>query len=130
MQYGSTGMKKQRKYKFSDSLESSLAWRHPPPFFLQGGVVEQHLQQFQERFPAKVEEIKRNLYVDDLISGGETSPRAMRLKETTQTIFGEANFELHKWHSNDPDLEAAAAAAHPPLTQSKLCKRAARSEAR
>ena len=102
----------------------------PPPFFLQGGVVEQHLQQFQERFPAKVEEIKRNLYVDDLISGGETSPRAMRLKETTQTIFGEANFELHKWHSNDPDLEAAAAAAHPPLTQSKLCKRAARSEAR
>ena len=98
-------------------------------------MVEQHLQQFQERFPAKVEEIKRNLYVDDLISGGETSPRAMRLKETTQTIFGEANFELHKWHSNDPDLEAAAAAAaaaaaHPPLTQSKLCKRAARSEAR
>ena len=100
----------------------------PSPPFLQGGVVQQHLQQFQERFPAKVEEIKRNLYVDDLISGGETSPRAMRLKETTQTIFGEANFELHKWQSNDPDLEAAA--AHPPLTQSKLCKRAARSKAR
>ena len=78
----------------------------PSPFLL-GGVVEQHLQQIQERFPAEVEEIKRNLYIDDLISGGETSPRAMHLKETAQTIFGEGNFVLHKWHSNDPDLEAA-----------------------
>jgi hypothetical protein len=30
------------------------------------------------------------------------------LKETSQTIFGEANFELHKWHSNDPDLETTS----------------------
>jgi hypothetical protein len=78
----------------------------PSPFLL-GGVVEQHLQLCQRRFPAEVEEIKRNLYVDDLIGGGETSTKALHLKETAQTIFGEANFELHKWHSNDPNLEKA-----------------------
>ena len=67
-------------------------------------MVEQHLEQFQEKFPAEVEKIKQKLYVDDMINGEETPPKAMHLKETAKTIFGEANFELHKWHSNDPDL--------------------------
>ena len=79
----------------------------PSPFLL-GGVIEQHLELCQERFPHEVEEIRRSLYVDDLIGGGETPAKALHLKETSQTIFGEANFELHKWHSNDPDLETTS----------------------
>jgi len=30
------------------------------------------------------------------------------LKESAVAVFGEAQFELHKWHSNEPELEASA----------------------
>ena len=40
--------------------------------FLLGGVIDQHLQNLQHIFPNEVEEIRRGLYVDDLINGGET----------------------------------------------------------
>ena len=45
------------------------------------------------------------MYIDDLIAGGETVVKARHLKETAQTIFNEAHFELHKWHSNVASLE-------------------------
>lgn len=41
--------------------------------------------------PETVGEIKKRLYVDDLIEGGITTAKA---------------FELHKWHSNIPQLES------------------------
>ena len=74
--------------------------------FLLGGVLREHLEQCRERFPAEVDEIFRSLYVDDLITGEATVTQAQHLKEFTQMIFGEAKFELHKWHSNIPALEA------------------------
>ena len=76
----------------------------PSPFLL-GGVLREHLECCRERFPVEVEEILRSLYVDDLISGGATVQKAQHLKESAQAIFSEAQFELHKWHSNIPVLE-------------------------
>ena len=55
--------------------------------------------------PELVEEIERSMYVDDLISGGETAKQALEIKMTATTTFGEATFKLHKWHSNDRELE-------------------------
>ncbi len=55
--------------------------------------------------PDIVQEIRRSLYVDDLIGGGETTNKAQNLKRVSHTILGEACFELNKWHSNEPALE-------------------------
>ena len=55
--------------------------------------------------PELVEEIERIMYVVDLISGGETAKQALEIKMTATTTFGEATFKLHKWHSNDRELE-------------------------
>ena len=74
--------------------------------FLLGGVIEQHLSNMESMYPAEVEEIRRSLYVDDLISGGETVDKTAHLKKSCKTIFGEAKFDLHKWHSNMTTLEA------------------------
>ena len=30
-----------------------------------------------------------------------------KLKESATAVFEEAHFELHKWHSNEPELEAS-----------------------
>ena len=76
----------------------------PSPFLL-GGVLREHLELCRERFPEEVEEILRSLYVDDLITGGPTVRETQHLKESAQTIFSEAQFELQKWHSNESTLE-------------------------
>ena len=75
--------------------------------FLLGGTLHQYLEGMKERYPSAVEEIKKSLYVDDVITGGETTEKVHKLKESAVAVFGEAQFELHKWHSNEPELEAS-----------------------
>ena len=76
----------------------------PLPFLL-GGVIEQHLESWNKKLPHSVAEILCSLYVDDLISGGPTITKTKELKSDAVTIFSDAGFELHKWHSNVPELE-------------------------
>ena len=74
--------------------------------FLLGGTLQYHLQSLKGRYPKEVDEILTSLYVDDLITGGETTNDVCHLKKTVVAIFGEAGFELHKWHSNEQTLES------------------------
>ena len=64
-----------------------------------------HLENLKEKYPAEVEEILRSLYVDDVITGGSTTDEVQDLKKTIVTVFGEAKFDVHKWNSNEPQLE-------------------------
>jgi hypothetical protein len=73
---------------------------------LLGGVVERHLESWEEREPELVTEIRRSLYVDNLLSGKPTVGEAKDLKEGAIKIFQDAKFTLHKWHSNNPELES------------------------
>ena len=50
--------------------------------------------------PELVAELRKNFYVDDLLSGGVTVKQAQHRKEQAMEIF-----TLHKWHSNIPILE-------------------------
>ena len=77
------------------------------PFLLEG-TLPQHLESLKRRNPKEVEEIQKSLYADDVITGGETTNEVCKLKETAVAIFGEAQFELDKWHSNVPALEASS----------------------
>ena len=77
----------------------------PSPFLL-AAVIKEHLQRYKSVNPKLVEEIERSMYVDDLITGGESVNQALEAKQTAQTIFNDATFELHKWQSNVRDLEA------------------------
>ena len=54
---------------------------------------------------AEVTEIEKSLYVDDIITWGDIKDEVVELKDTTVTMFEEAKFELHKWHSNETELE-------------------------
>ena len=56
--------------------------------------------------PKLVEEIERSMYVDDLITDGESVKQALEAKQMAREILSEATFELHKWQSNVWDLEA------------------------
>ncbi|XP_068680119.1 uncharacterized protein [Montipora foliosa] len=72
----------------------------PSPFLL-GGVIECHLEAWESHMPELVAELRKSLYVDDLISGKPTVREARELKEVAISIFADAKFKLHKWHSNE-----------------------------
>ena len=76
----------------------------PSPFLL-AAVIKEHLQRYKMVNPELVEQIERSMYVDDLISGGETTKQALEIKMTATAILGVATFKLHKWHSNNQKLE-------------------------
>ncbi|XP_068689907.1 uncharacterized protein [Montipora foliosa] len=77
----------------------------PSPFLL-NGVIQQHLQNLETKCPETVKEVRKSLYVDDLISGGSTTDKAKQLKREAIEIFNGAKFELHKWHSNKEELQS------------------------
>ena len=74
--------------------------------FLFNGVIARHLELIEPRHPETVAEIRKSLYVDDLISGAPTTNEAAELKQDAIEIFDDAKFRLHKWHSNAPELES------------------------
>ena len=52
-----------------------------------------------------IEEIKRDLMIDDLVSGGIKVNEVQYLKDMAKVVFKEGKFELHNYHSNIQSLE-------------------------
>ena len=75
---------------------------------IQSLASRQHLDSLKVKYPEEVEEILKSLYVDDVISGTDTVDQGCSLKEVAVSVFGEAGFKLHKWHSNVVKLETEA----------------------
>ena len=76
----------------------------PSPFLL-GGVLECHLDTWTEKYPEEAEQLRQSFYIDDLLRGGQDVKQAQTCKKLAQEIMSDATFELHKWHSNYPQLE-------------------------
>ena len=68
-------------------------------------MIEYHLQSLEDRKPDAVAEIKKSLYVDDLISGSTTVEKAKQLRDGAIEIFEDAKFTLHKWNSNEDEIQ-------------------------
>ena len=73
------------------------------PFIL-SGTLEAHLESKKGDNINEIAEIKKGLYVDDFISRRINTTAVKRLKQLIINIFGEAQFTLHKWHSNVSEL--------------------------
>ena len=73
--------------------------------FLLAGVLECHFDAWEKKYPDLIRELRRSLYVDDLLTGGQTVPEARTRKEKSIEVLDDATFQLHKWHSNVKELE-------------------------
>ena len=49
--------------------------------------------------------------MDDVQSGGRQKEELLKFKEEAITIMEEDGFQLHKWHSNIPEVEAPLSAS-------------------
>ena len=68
--------------------------------FLLGGVIKQHLQVWESKSPEVVAALRKSLYVDDLLNGGQTVAEARERIRSAIEIFNDAIFVLQKWNSN------------------------------
>lgn len=48
--------------------------------------------------------IRRDFYVDDFLSGGETIAETIEIAKKVQTVLSSAKFNLRKWRSNHPEI--------------------------
>ena len=60
---------------------------------------------YTEKYTAEVAEIRDDIYVDDLSSGGENLEQMTFLQDIAIEMFRESGFRLNKWHSNVTTLE-------------------------
>ena len=68
-------------------------------------MLQCHLNASKEKHPKHAAEIEKELYVDDLVTGGTSVHEVREKKEISVEIFKETSFDLHKWQSNIKELE-------------------------
>ena len=72
-------------------------------------MIEQHLVSRKTRAQDVVAEIRKSMYVDDLINVKTTMKKTQQLKKKETDVFQDTCFILHKWHANGGELEAPIA---------------------
>ena len=73
--------------------------------FLLAATVRHHLKQYEEENPKVVRTIRECLYVDDFISGADSSGAAEELCVKAREIMASAGMDLCKWKTNSPELQ-------------------------
>lgn len=58
----------------------------------------------QNKYPLAHRAIKNSIYVDDVVSGGETINEAILLSKELIHMLQSGGFELQKWSSNSPEI--------------------------
>lgn len=54
-----------------------------------------------ENYPAALQVALRNFYVDDLLSGSDSTEQAMQTQKEMKELFTKGVFDLRKWTSNN-----------------------------
>ena len=69
--------------------------------FLLAATVKFHLQNYDS---ATAEQIKDNIYVDNVVVGQVNPGEAIKLYKTAKQIFSEASMNLREWYTNDDSV--------------------------
>ena len=88
------------------------------PFILEG-TLKKHFKNYNQGYAKVIEVIENGMYVDDLVTGGESLDEVKTTKEKSIELFKKGGFNLHKWNSNVPSLESKSAEGKQELTYAK-----------
>lgn len=72
--------------------------------FLAVRTLLQHAKNENENHPAVCSIIKRDFYVDDLLSGCESEEKAIEIQQEINEVLEKGGFQLRKWTSNSVQL--------------------------
>ena len=73
--------------------------------FILGATLRYHIDQQPEDFVERVEELRANTYVNNLMKTGGQVEEMRKFKEETTYIHEDAKFKVRKWESNIKELE-------------------------
>ena len=66
-----------------------------------------------------IRKIRDDMHVDDLVTGGESLQEVEKIKSDSIELFEKGGFKLHKWHSNEPNLETNDLSSEKELNSTK-----------
>ena len=72
--------------------------------FLLNGTIKHHLEKYLSSDKELVERLLSDFYVDDLVSGVESTEKGRQFFVRVAEMVKEAGLELRKWVTNDPEL--------------------------
>ena len=74
--------------------------------FLLNATIKHHLNRYIENEQFVIERLKKDLYVDDLVSGSNCLAQGQELYDKSKAIMLDAGFDLRKWETNHQELRA------------------------
>ena len=69
------------------------------------GALKIHLENYIWMFHELIETVNDDMYVDDLLTGGESTSEVNKIKGDSVNLFQRGGFKPHKWHSNKQALK-------------------------
>ena len=69
--------------------------------FLLGATIEHHLGKFGTDISRN---ILRNIYVDNIITGVDSVPKAIEFYDSTKEYFKQASMNVREWITNSPEV--------------------------
>ena len=87
-------------YRFTKSIFGL----NQSPFLLEG-TLKIHFENYIGMFRELIERVKDDMYVDDLVTGGESTSGVDKIKGDSVKLFQRGGFNLHKWRSTEQTLE-------------------------
>ena len=73
--------------------------------FISERTLKIHFENYIGIFRELIERAKDDMYVDNLVTGGESTSEADEIKGDSVKLFQRGGFKIHKWHSNEQALE-------------------------
>ena len=68
-------------------------WQSP---FILEGTLKEHFNSYKSVYPELIENIRNAMYVDDLVSRGNTLSEVEVIKQKSIELFAKGGFNLHK----------------------------------
>lgn len=90
-----------------DHRMTRLTFGVTPSPFLATKVLHQLASDYCATHPAAANAIRRDFYVDDLLSGAQTVEEAESFRQEIMDLFKQAKMTIRKWISNSADFMAA-----------------------
>ncbi|XP_036346425.1 uncharacterized protein LOC118755709 [Rhagoletis pomonella] len=89
---------------FSIYKLDTLTYGTKPASFLAIRAMHQLAADESSTYPIGAEIVRRDFYVYDLISGGDSMEEVLNIKLQTTSLLARGNFKLRKWCSNSRDI--------------------------
>ena len=70
------------------------------------GTLKKYFENYRDSFKELIKIIENDIYVDDLVTGGNNLEEVKEIKQNSVQLFKKGGFNLHKWNSNVSELKS------------------------